>query len=184
MTRWLAGRYGRKAVYQFSIAVFALGLMLDTLATTSIQFVFARIVQGAASGPLGRCRWRSCSMCCRRRAMPGSAWRGRCAGCSASAAAQHRRLAQRISRLALDLLFQPADGGLHLPGDGAVAPREEGREQNPPFDFFGLATFSLGMIGLQMLLDRGERLEWFASAEIWAKRSPRCWDSISSSCTS
>ncbi|MGC1560934.1 MAG: MFS transporter, partial [Bradyrhizobium sp.] len=42
-------------------------------------------------------------------------------------------------------------------------------EQNPAFDFFGLATFSLGLIGLQMLLDRGERLEWFASAEIWAE---------------
>ena len=25
------------------------------------------------------------------------------------------------------------------------------------------------MIGLQMLLDRGERLEWFASVEIWAE---------------
>ena len=25
------------------------------------------------------------------------------------------------------------------------------------------------MIGLQMLLDRGERLEWFASAEIWVE---------------
>jgi DHA2 family multidrug resistance protein len=25
------------------------------------------------------------------------------------------------------------------------------------------------MIGLQMLLDRGERLEWFASAEIWTE---------------
>ena len=52
MTRWLAGRYGRKAVYQFSLAVFALGLVLDTLATTPIQLVLARIIQGAASGPL------------------------------------------------------------------------------------------------------------------------------------
>jgi Major Facilitator Superfamily len=51
--------------------------------------------------------------------------------------------------------------GLSLP--------EKKAEQNPPFDFFGLATFSLGMIGLQMLLDRGERLEWFASAEIWVE---------------
>ncbi len=25
------------------------------------------------------------------------------------------------------------------------------------------------MIGLQMLLDRGERLEWFNSTEIWAE---------------
>ena len=52
MARWLAGRYGRKAIFQFAIIVFALGLMLDTLATTPIQFVLARIVQGAASGPL------------------------------------------------------------------------------------------------------------------------------------
>ena len=48
----------------------------------------------------------------------------------------------------------------------ALSLPEKRAEQNPPFDFFGLATFSLGMIGLQMVLDRGERLEWFASAEI------------------
>ena len=52
MARWLAGRFGRKTVYQVSLAVFAVGLMLNTLATTSLQFVFARIVQGAASGTL------------------------------------------------------------------------------------------------------------------------------------
>ena len=48
---------------------------------------------------------------------------------------------------------------------------EKRAEQNPPFDFFGLTTFSLGMIGLQMLLDRGERVEWFASAETWVEAS-------------
>ena len=52
MARWLAGRYGRKTIYQLSLAVFSLGLMLDTFATTPMQFVFARIVQGVASGPL------------------------------------------------------------------------------------------------------------------------------------
>src|SRR4051812_21655269 len=52
MARWLAGRYGRKTVFQVSLAVFAVGLMLNTLATTSLQLVFARIVQGAASGTL------------------------------------------------------------------------------------------------------------------------------------
>ena len=52
MARWLAGRYGRKTVYQVALAVFAVGLILNTLATTSLQFVFARIVQGAASGTL------------------------------------------------------------------------------------------------------------------------------------
>lgn len=52
MTRWLAGRYGRKLVYQLSIAGFALGLVLDTRAATPIEFGLARIVQGAASGAL------------------------------------------------------------------------------------------------------------------------------------
>jgi hypothetical protein len=41
--------------------------------------------------------------------------------------------------------------------------------QTPPFEFFGLTTFSFGAIGLQMLLDRGERPEWFNSGEIWAE---------------
>ena len=43
---------------------------------------------------------------------------------------QHRRLAQRISWLALDLLSQPANGGLHLPGDGALASGEAGRAES------------------------------------------------------
>jgi DHA2 family multidrug resistance protein len=46
---------------------------------------------------------------------------------------------------------------------------EKRAEQNPPLDFFGWATFTFGIIGLQMLLDRGERMEWFSSAEIWVE---------------
>jgi DHA2 family multidrug resistance protein len=52
ITQWLAARYGRKTIYQSALAIFVLGLVLNGLATTSIQFVLARIVQGAASGPL------------------------------------------------------------------------------------------------------------------------------------
>src|SRR5262249_1041473 len=46
---------------------------------------------------------------------------------------------------------------------------ERKAEQEPSVDFFRFATFSLGVIGLQMLLDRGERLEWFVSGEIWVE---------------
>ena len=42
MARWLAGRYGRKIIYQLSIAIFALGLVLATRATTPLQFIAAR----------------------------------------------------------------------------------------------------------------------------------------------
>jgi DHA2 family multidrug resistance protein len=52
MTRWLAGRYGRLALCQVSVTVFASGLVLAMMATTPFQFVLARIIQGLASGPL------------------------------------------------------------------------------------------------------------------------------------
>src|ERR1700675_3513846 len=42
-------------------------------------------------------------------------------------------------------------------------------EQKAPFHFFGMTTLSLVVIGLQMRLDRGERMEWFDSPEIWAE---------------
>ena len=168
-THWLAGRYGRKAIYQFCIAVFALALILDALATTSIQFVLARIVQGAASGPLG-----PLSLAILLDTLPP---------------ARHARitLAWTLCFL-LGISSGPSIGGwlseyhgwrsifyVSLPMTGfifltmALFLREKRAERNPPFDFFGLATFSFGMIGLQMLLDRSERLEWFASAEIWVE---------------
>jgi DHA2 family multidrug resistance protein len=46
--------------------------------------------------------------------------------------------------------------------------REKKAEQVASFDFFGLMTFAMGIMGVQMMLDRGERMEWFDSAEIWA----------------
>jgi DHA2 family multidrug resistance protein len=169
MARWLAGRYGRKAIFQFAIIVFALGLMLDTLATTPIQFVLARIVQGAASGPLALL-----SLAILLDVLPP---------------ARHARISLAWTVCALlGISSGPSIGGwlseyhgwhsifyFSLPMIGfiflamALSLPEKRAEQNPPFDFFGLATFSLGMIGLQMVLDRGERLEWFASAEIWVE---------------
>ncbi len=169
MTRWLAGRYGRKTVFLASLAVFALGLVLDTLATTTIQFVLARIVQGLASGPLG-----PLSLAILLDVLPP---------------ARHARINLAMAVLGLlGICTGPGIGGwlseyhgwqsifyASLPMTGfifltmALSLPEKKAERNPPFDFFGLATISLGMTGLQMLLDRGERLDWFASAEIWAE---------------
>ena len=167
MSRWLAGRFGRKRVFQVSVAIFSLGLMLDTFATTSIQFVLARIVQGAASGPLALL-----SMAILLDVLPPE---------------RHARVSLAwMMCLLLGISTGPSIGGwlseyhgwhsifyFSLPIAGfialamALSLSEKRAEQSPPFDFFGLATFLLGMIGLQMLLDRGERLEWFDSPEIW-----------------
>jgi DHA2 family multidrug resistance protein len=37
------------------------------------------------------------------------------------------------------------------------------------FDFFGFATLSLAVGGLQLMLDRGELKDWFHSTEIWVE---------------
>jgi MFS transporter, DHA2 family, multidrug resistance protein len=169
LTRWLAGRYGRRSVFQLSMAVFALGLLLGTCAETPMQFIAARIVQGAASGPLA-----PLSLAILLDLVPP---------------ARHGRISLIWTvALILGIVSGPSIGGwfaeyhgwrsifyLSVPLAGfiflvvALSVPEKKAERNPPFDFFGVATLTLGMIGLQMMLDRGERLEWFASSEIWAE---------------
>jgi DHA2 family multidrug resistance protein len=169
MTRWLAGRYGRLALCQVSVTVFASGLVLAMMATTPFQFVLARIIQGLASGPLA-----PLSLAILLDIQPPK---------------RHARLTLALT---IDAMFGissgPAMGGwladyhgwqsiflVSLPLSGfiflvvAFWLPEKRLEGNPPFDFLGLAFFSLGLIGLQAFLDRGERMEWFNSAEIWAE---------------
>jgi DHA2 family multidrug resistance protein len=167
--RWLAGRFGRKSVYLLSIAIFALGLVLATCAETPLQFIAARIVQGGASGTLA-----PLSLAILLDILPPS---------------RHARINLVAAvTLLVGLLSGPSIGGwlgeyhgwrsmfyAGLPMTAfiflavALLLPEKRAEQHPPFDFFGLATFSFGTIGLQMMLDRGERMEWFNSAEIWAE---------------
>jgi DHA2 family multidrug resistance protein len=169
MAGWLAGRYGRRVIYQLSIAIFAVGLVLATQATTPMQFVVARVVQGGASGTLA-----PLSIAILLDILPRP---------------RHVRinLVWTIT-LTVGLLSGPSIGGWLSEYHGwhsifyfslvmagfiflavALSLPEKRAEQTPPFDFFGLTTFSLGVIGLQMMLDRGERLEWFNSAEIWVE---------------
>jgi DHA2 family multidrug resistance protein len=167
--RWLAGRYGRKAIFQLSIGIFALGLVLAAHAETTTQFIAARVVQGAASGLLG-----PLSMAILLDVSPPP---------------RHARISLVWTvTVLLGLLSGPSIGGwlseyhgwpslfyISLPMAAFIflvvefTLPEKRAEPNPPLDFFGLTTFTVGVIGLQMALDRGERMEWFDSAEIWAE---------------
>jgi MFS transporter, DHA2 family, multidrug resistance protein len=169
MTRWLAGRYGRKLVYQISLAVFVLGLLLATRAETPMQFIAARIVQGAASGPLA-----PLSLAILLDLHPP---------------ARHGRLTLIWSLvLMLGLLSGPSIGGWLAEYHGwhsifllsvpiaavlflaiALFLPEKKAEQNPALDFLGVGALTIGLLGLQALLDGGERLEWFASPVIWTE---------------
>jgi DHA2 family multidrug resistance protein len=169
MMHWLAATYGRKTIFQASLAIFTVALLLDTLATTPLQFVGARIIQGAASGTLA-----PLSMAILLDELPPL---------------RHGRIGMVWSVTSLlGILSGPAIGGwlseyygwpslfyFSLPMAGFIfltmglCLREKKFAKGPPFDFFGLATFSMGIAGLQMVLDRGERMEWLASTEIWAE---------------
>jgi len=49
---------------------------------------------------------------------------------------------------------------------GLLAALTESRTQDMRFDWFGFATLSLAVGALQMLLDRGQLVDWFSSTEI------------------
>jgi DHA2 family multidrug resistance protein len=169
LARWFAGRFGRRLIFQISLAVFTLGLVLDTLATTTLQFVFARIVQGLGAGALA-----PLSMAILLDVLPP---------------ARHARIGLAATLCFLLGISSGASIGgwfseyhgwpsiftISLPMVAFIALAmtlwlpEKRAEQNPPFDFFGFATLSVGLIGLQMLLDRGERVDWFASVESWVE---------------
>jgi MFS transporter, DHA2 family, multidrug resistance protein len=169
MARWLAGHFGRKAVYLVSLAVFSLGLVLDTLATTTLQFVLARIVQGVASGTLAPL---SLAILLdllppERHARINLVW-SVCLVLGISSGASIGGWLSEYHGWRSIFYFSLPIAGFILLSVALLLP-EKKAEKDPPFDFFGLAAFSLGMIGLQMLLDRGERVEWFDSTESWVE---------------
>ncbi|CDF83690.1 drug resistance transporter, EmrB/QacA subfamily [Pseudomonas knackmussii B13] len=163
---WLAARFGLRRVYLLALAVFALGLVLATLSTTPLAFSGARIIQGAASGVLG-----PLSMAIALETLP---------------AARRAKFGVVLTAIVLSgIATGPSIGGwvsdlfgwrwmfyLGLPVTAYIvlvmglSLAEKKAAQRPPFDFFGYGSFTLGVIGLQLLLDRGERLDWFASTEI------------------
>jgi len=169
VTGWLAGRFGRKIVFQVSLLLFAIALLLDTMATTTLQFVFARILQGAAGGTLVPL---SIVILLEQTPAPGHdrinlLWTLTLFSGMLSGPPIGGWLSEYFGWQSIFYVSLPLVGFIFLVLALSLTEKKANREVL--FDFFGLATFSLGMVGLQMLLDRGERLEWFCSAEIWAE---------------
>ncbi len=169
MARWLAGRYGRKVIFQRSIVAFVVGLVLAARAETSLQFIAARVVQGAAAGLLGPLSMAILLDMTRsvRQARMSLVWTvivllGLLSGPSIGG-----WLSEYHGWPSLFYISLPIAAFIFVAMEFTLP--EKRAEQKLPFDFFGLTTLSLGVIGLQMLLDRGERMEWFDSAEIWAE---------------
>jgi DHA2 family multidrug resistance protein len=167
LTGWLCDRYGQKNIFLSSVAGFTAASVLCGLSGTLAQIVIARLLQGvfgAALVPLSQ----AVLLDINPREKHGSA------------------MAVWGMGVMVGPILGPSLGGwltdsynwrwvffINVPV-GAMAfygiwryIKNVPGQRRMNFDMFGFATLSLGIGALQMLLDRGEQNDWFASLETW-----------------
>ncbi|AJP48144.1 DSBA oxidoreductase [Rugosibacter aromaticivorans] len=164
---WLSDRFGQKYVLISSVAGFVLSSMMCGLSTSLTQLVFARLLQGAFGAtliPLSQV----ILMEINPKEKQGAA------------------MAMWGMGVMIGPILGPTLGGwltenydwrwvffVNIP-IGVVALygmwryiRHVPGIRRTRFDMFGFATLSIALGALQMLLDRGEQNDWFASLETW-----------------
>jgi MFS transporter, DHA2 family, multidrug resistance protein len=163
---WLANEFGRRRVFLISIVVFTIASALCGIAETLPQIVLFRFLQGvggAALVPLSQAVLFDIN----------------------SPKDFGRAMSIWGIGVTLGPILGPALGGwltdnyswrwvfyINLPigvltflGLFFTLP-ERRNAQSSRFDFFGFATLSIGLASLQLMLDRGQLLDWFSSVEI------------------
>ncbi len=165
-TGWLAGRFGRKRLFLTAVGGFTVASVLCGAAQSLEQMVLFRLLQGvfgAALVPLSQ----SVLLDTYPREQHGSA------------------MAIWGMGIMLGPILGPTLGGwlteyydwrwvfyINLPvgvlalAGIAVFLTETPRRHTMRLDWFGFGTLSLAIGALQLMLDRGEQLDWFGSTEI------------------
>ena len=163
---WMASRFGRKPLFITCIVGFTIASMACGAAQSLSQIVMFRLIQGAFSAalvplsqailldiyPARTARLRHGDLGPRRDDRPDPR-------------PDARRLPDRLLQLALRLLHQPAVRLLATVGLLMFLPNIEG-QNTLRFDWIGFAVLALGIGSLQLMLDRGQNLDWFNSREI------------------
>ncbi|MBB5752377.1 DHA2 family efflux MFS transporter permease subunit [Prosthecomicrobium pneumaticum] len=165
VTGWLADRLGLKRLFLISIAGFTVASLACGIAGSLAEMVFYRIAQGlfgAALVPLSQ----SVLLNINPKERHGQA------------------MAMWGAGIMIGPIIGPTLGGwltdvfnwryvffVNLPVGilaftGLLIFMNESPKRERRFDFFGFAMLSLGVGALQMMLDRGEQLDWFSSAEV------------------
>ncbi|HWF64355.1 MAG TPA: DHA2 family efflux MFS transporter permease subunit [Rhizomicrobium sp.] len=166
LTGWLAGEFGRRKVFLVSIFIFTVASALCGVATSLYQIVLFRFLQGvggAALVPLSQAVLFDIN--------PPKDF--------------GRAMAIWGIGVTLGPILGPALGGwltdnyswrwvfyINLPIGvlafaGLFFTMPESRNaQSSRFDFLGFASLSFAIAALQMMLDRGQLLDWFSSPEI------------------
>jgi DHA2 family multidrug resistance protein len=165
-TGWLADRLGRKQLFLISVAGFTLTSMLCGLAGSLEQMVGFRILQGvfgAALVPLSQ----AVLLDINPRERHGQAMALWGAGIMVGpilGPTLGGYLTETLNWRWVFYINVPV-GLLAFLGILTFLPRAERGLRR--FDLFGFAMLGLAVGAFQMMLDRGEQLDWFASTEIW-----------------
>ncbi|WP_417309198.1 DHA2 family efflux MFS transporter permease subunit [Devosia sp.] len=166
LTGWLADRLGRKTLLLFAVAGFTGSSLLCGIATSLEEMVLFRIMQGlcgAVLAPLAQ----ATMMDINPREKLGQAMAIFGAGIMIGPIIGPTLggwLTETFNWRAVFLVNLPV-GGLALFMLFALMPNTEVKRRR--FDFFGFGMLALAVASLQLLLDRGQSVDWFSSMESW-----------------
>ena len=166
LSGWLAGRVGRKNVMLFSVGGFTLASMLCGLATDLQTIVLARFLQGACGAalvPLSQAILLDINPPEDHAKAMAIFALGSMAG-PIIGPTLGGYLTDTLSWRWVFFINVPF-GILSFAGMLAFLSRRRSRERTR-FDMFGFIAVSVALASLQLILDRGEHLDWFESTEI------------------
>jgi DHA2 family multidrug resistance protein len=168
-TGWLAGRFGRKRLFLASVVGFTIASVLCGLAASLVQVVGFRLLQGifgAALVPLSQ----AVLLDTFPREKQGSAMAMWGIGVTVGPILGPTLGGWLTDHYSWRWVFyiNVPFGILAFLGISAFL-AETRRNVSGRFDWFGFGMLSLGVGALQLMLDRGELLDWFGSPEIIAE---------------
>lgn len=166
LTGWVVDRLGRRTVFAGAIAGFTLASLLCGIATSLEEMVLFRVVQGifgAVLIPLAQ----TVLLDINPREKIGQAMAIYGAGIMVGPIIGPTLggwLTESFNWRYVFLINFPI-GLLALAGILIFLPQSETKARR--FDMFGFAMLALAVGALQLLLDRGQAVDWFSSVEIW-----------------
>jgi DHA2 family multidrug resistance protein len=161
---WLVGRFGRRSVFLVAIAGFAVSQLGCGMATTLEGEVFWRLVQGVFGAPLV-----PLGQILAVNALPGRHTQATSLWAIGFIAANV--ISPTLAGYLIDAYGWPSIFFASVPVTlvcllAAWLYVPDSEHGSAYMDWFGFLTLIIGLAVLQLLLARGERLDWFESTEI------------------
>jgi len=166
LTGWSADRFGRRTVYVGAIAGFTLASVACGIANGLAEMVVFRVIQGifgAVLIPLAQ----AVILDINPRERTGQAMAVFGAGIMVGPIIGPTLggwLTENFNWRLVFLINLPV-GLMALAGVLTFLP--QGALKRRPFDFFGFAMLTLAIGSVQLILDRGQQLDWLHSIEVW-----------------